>query len=154
MRRNREVEDGMGFKGHAPPRRRGASKPALPKKKPAKAARKPKQSERTLHMHCQQWLEKSGWWAKLLIFHVPNERCGGIGAIMYFKRLGVRKGVADYLVFGMFKSAAIELKDADGVQSAEQAEFQRRWEAAGYAYFVVRTLEEFQGTVTGLGMFC
>ena len=125
-----------------------APKNAVSRKKTAK------QSERELHLKCQQWLERSGWWGKLLIFHVPNERRGGIGAIMHFKRLGVRKGVADYLVFGGSRDAAIELKDKDGKQDAAQEKFQRDWEATGKVYFVVRTLEEFQGTVTALALFC
>lgn len=123
--------------------------------RPVKRAPKPaKQSERTLHMLAQQWLEKSGWWAKLLIFHVPNERRGGIGTVMHFKRLGVRPGVADYLLFGLGRDAAIELKDDDGELSTSQLVFQGRWEAAGKLYFVVRTLEEFQGVVQGLTLFC
>lgn len=117
------------------------------------AAKPVVQSERCLHMHCQQWLVKSGWWDKLLIFHVPNERRGGIGTVLHFKRLGVRPGVADYLVFGC-RDAAIELKDYEGEQSEDQKKFQRRWEAAGKLYFVVRELESFQGTIIGLSMFC
>src|SRR5580765_4515422 len=70
-----------------------------------------KTSEKELHLKAQQWLEKSGWWHKLLIFHVPNERRGDFGAMMHFKRLGVRPGVADYLVFGARQDTAIELKE-------------------------------------------
>lgn len=126
------------------PERRAAKKQVA---KPAK------QSERVLHMHCQQWLEKSGWWRKLLIFHVPNERRGSIGAIMHFKRLGVRPGVADYLIFGLSRDAAIELKDEDDKQSDDQETFERQWKACGKSYFVIRTLEDFQATVTALAVF-
>ena len=125
-------------------------KKAVPRKKNAKPA---KQSERELHLKAQQWLEKSGWWNKLLIFHVPNERRGGIGAMMHFKRLGVRPGVADYLVFVGFGACAIELKDEDGKMSAAQEEFRRRWEDTGRPYFVVRTLDEFQATVSAVAIF-
>lgn len=110
-------------------------------------------SETCLQKHCQQWLEKSGLWLQLLIFHVPNERKGGIGAIMHFKRMGVRKGVADYLAFIPGRSIAIELKDDDGKQDEDQIKFQRKWEACGNAYFLVRTLEEFQGVVQGIALF-
>jgi len=125
-------------------------KKAAPRKKTAKPA---KQSERSLHMHCQQWLEKSGWWDKLLIFHVPNERRGGIGAMMHFKRLGVRPGVADYLVFVGFRACAIELKDKDGEMSIAQKEFKHLWEDTGKPYLVVRTLDEFQATVFAMAIF-
>ena len=103
-------------------------------------------------MLCQQWLVKSGWWGRLLIFHVPNERRGGFGAQVHFKRLGVRPGVADYLVFGA-RDAAIELKDEDGKQRPDQERFQRQWEAAGKLYTVIRTLEEFQGAIAALSLF-
>jgi len=112
------------------------------------------QSEKCLHYLCQQFLVESGVWNKLLIFHVPNERRGGVGTGVHFKRMGVRPGVADYLVFGdAINDVAIELKDEDGKQNEAQKEFQRQWEAAGKTYFVVRTLEEFQGTMNGLTLF-
>lgn len=104
-------------------------------------------------MHCQQWLEKSGIWNQLLIFHVPNERRGGVGAIVFFKRLGVRDGVADYLAFPCGRKAAIEIKCEDGKQRKGQKDFQRDWEASGGVYFIVRTLEEFQGVINGLMLF-
>lgn len=111
-------------------------------------------SETCLHKHCQQWLEKSGIWSRLLIFHVPNERKGGIGAIMHFKRMGVRTGVADYLAFRADRSpTAIELKDADGEQRGDQVDFENDWKAAGGVYFVVRTLDEFKAVINGLLMF-
>lgn len=104
-------------------------------------------------MHCQQWLVKSGLWGRLLIFHVANERRGGIGTILHFQRLGVRKGVADYLAFVWGRAVAIELKDEDGDQDAEQIKFERQWKAAGNVYIVARTLEEFQGAVQALSLF-
>jgi len=104
-------------------------------------------------MHCHQWLVKSGLWDRLLIFHIANERMGGFGAHMHFKRMGVRKGVADWLAFMPGRSVAIELKDDDGDQDAEQIRFQRKWEAAGNSYFLARTLEEFQGIVNALAIF-
>lgn len=105
-------------------------------------------------MHCKQWLDKSGLWSRLLIFHVANERKGGYGAHMHFKRLGVRKGVADWLAFAPGRvSVAIELKDDEGEQDAEQELFQKKWEAAGNAYVIARTLEEFQNAVQALILF-
>jgi len=104
-------------------------------------------------MHCQQWLEKSGIWGRLLIFHVPNERKGGWGAIQHFKRMGVRPGVADYLAFPSGRAVAIEIKDEDGEQSKGQEKFERDWKAAGNVYVLVRTLEEFQGAINALMLF-
>lgn len=132
---------------------------AYSRKKPARKVAKPVRKrpeghgEKCLHAHCQQWLVKSGLWAKLLIFHVPNERRGGIGTGMHFKRMGVRSGVADYLLFANGRHVAIELKDDKGVQSKDQIKFQREWEATGGLYFVRRSLEEFQGTVHAFTLF-
>lgn len=135
------------------------SKAIMRRNGPVKRAAKPvrkrpeEHGEKCLHMHCQQWLVKSGLWRRLLIFHVANERKGGIGAIMHFKRMGVRTGVADYLAFVPGRAVAIELKDEDGPQDKEQETFQRQWEAAGNLYCLVRTLEQFQNAVNALTLF-
>jgi hypothetical protein len=123
------------------------------KKRARKTPKTVANSEECLHKHCQQWLEKSGLWSRLLIFHVPNERKGGIGAVMHFKRLGVRTGVADYLLFAPARAVAVELKDDKGTQDRDQEVFQAKWEACGNAYFVVRTLKEFQGVVHAVALF-
>lgn len=125
------------------------------RKKPAKKARRPAGagSEKALHMACKQWLDKAGFSRPLLIFHVANERKGGIGAAMHFKRMGVLPGVADWLAFQPGRAVAIELKNEAGKQDADQKKFQRQWEAAGNAYYVVRTLAEFQAIINGLVLF-
>lgn len=104
-------------------------------------------------MHCKQWLDKSGLWGRLLIFHVANERKGSIGAVMHFKRMGVRNGVADWLLFHAGRAVAIELKDDEGEQNGDQEKFQAQWETFGGAYFLARTLEEFQGIVAAVTLF-
>jgi hypothetical protein len=104
-------------------------------------------------MHCKQWLDKSGLWGRLLIFHVANERKGSIGAAVHFKRMGVRPGVADWLLFPPGRSVAIELKDDEGDQDKNQLRFESMWRAAGNSYFIARTLEEFQGIVQALTLF-
>lgn len=126
------------------------------RKKPVKKPKSRKTAtndETCLHHHCKQWLDKSGLWSRLLIFHVANERKGGFGAQMHFKRMGVRPGVADWLAFSPGRAVAIELKDDDGEQDANQKVFQKKWEAAGNLYFLVRTLEEFQGVVQAISLF-
>lgn len=68
--------------------------------------------------------------------------------------MGVLRGVADFLAFpDGGRKAAIELKDDEGDQDSDQEKFQRRWERTGGAYFLVRTLEEFQGVINGLMIF-
>ena len=123
-------------------------------KKPAKKARKParKRQEKGLQLRTAQWLEQA--MPNLLAFHVANERRGGFGTHMHFKRMGVKAGVADWLVFPRNgRKIAIELKDDKGEQSADQEQFQKHWETTGGMYFVCRTLEEFQGTVKGVTLF-
>jgi hypothetical protein len=67
--------------------------------------------------------------------------------------MGVRKGVADYLAFLPARAVAIEIKDEDGDQDKDQQKFQAKWEACGNTYFLVRTLEEFQGVVHAIALF-
>jgi len=94
-------------------------------------------------MKCVQWVRKTH--PSLLIFHVANERKAPVQYHLKLKRLGVLKGVADFLVFPLDgRKIAIELKDNEGVQDAEQIKFQRRWESTGGLYFIVRTVEDFQ----------
>lgn len=109
--------------------------------------------ETCLQKHQKQWLDKTGLWSRLLIFHVANERKGGFGAQMHFKRMGVRPGVADWLVFPAGRSIAIENKDDEGTQNADQELFQKKWKAAGNLYLVVRTLDEFKSVINALVMF-
>lgn len=105
-------------------------------------------------MHTTQWLRKAH--PGLLAFHVPNERRGGIGAIMHFKRMGVLGGVADWLIFpSSGRRVAIELKDEDDKegQRENQQAFERRWSAVGGEYFLVKSLAEFQAIVNALELF-
>jgi len=126
---------------------------ASSRKKSAKKRKTITNDETCLQKHTKQWLDKSGLWSRLLIFHVANERKGGFGTQMHFKRMGVRPGVADWLVFTPGRAVAIELKDDEGEQDADQERFQKQWEAAGNMYLIVRTLEEFQGTINALVLF-
>ena len=94
-------------------------------------------------MKAWAWCQKTH--PTLLIFHVANERKAPVQYHLKLKRLGVLKGVADFLAFPVDgRKIAIELKDDEGTQDADQIKFQRRWEATGGAYFIVRTVAEFQ----------
>jgi hypothetical protein len=104
--------------------------------------------ETCLHMNAFQWVQK--YHPELLIFHVANERKSSIGAAMHFKRMGVLPGVADFLIFRAGRAVAIELKDDEGDQTDTQLRFQKRWETAGHAYVLVRTLDEFKGAIDAI----
>lgn len=127
--------------------------PKRPVKKARKAVRKtPETDETCLQMHTAQWLQKT--LPNLLAIHVANERKGGFGTHMHFKRLGVKAGVADWLVFPRNgRKLAIELKDDEGEQEPDQERFQEQWEATGGLYYIVRTLAEFQSIVAAATLF-
>lgn len=137
------------LKRGSPSKKTTSANSASSRKKPAKR----KSKEKGLQYRCQQHLEKSGLLARLLIFHVPNERMGGVATGVHFKRMGVLAGVADYLAFPPGRAVAIELKDEGEDPRPTQEAFQRRWEAAGNTYVVARTLEEFQGIVDAITLF-
>lgn len=122
-------------------------------RRPVKKASKVKgPSENEIHLKCFQWVQKVH--PELLIFHVANERKAHVRYHVKMKRKGVLAGVADFLAFPVNgRKFAIELKDDKGTQDADQIKFQRRWERAGGAYFVVRTLADFQVTVNCTVMF-
>ena len=90
----------------------------------------------------------------MLIFHVANERKASVQYHVKMKRKGVLAGVADFLAFPVGgRKVAIELKDDEGEQDEDQIKFQRRWEHTGGAYFIARTLEDFQTVVDCAVMF-
>ncbi len=103
-------------------------------------------------MKCAKWVRDAH--PALLIFHVANERKAHVQYHVKMKRKGVLAGVADFLMFPPDgRKFAIELKDDEGTQDADQIKFQRRWETAGGFYFVVRTVAEFQGIIDGIMLF-
>lgn len=84
----------------------------------------------------------------LLAFAVPNgeKRTPATGARL--KRMGVRAGVADLLVFwndgytGHLRAAALELKAAKGRLEESQEKFLCDWVGAGGKYAVIRSLDD------------
>lgn len=128
---------------------------ASSRKKPVKRVPKTiENSETCLQMHCKQWLDKSGLWGRLLIFHVANERKAAVQYHVKLKRLGVLSGVADFLAFpNGGRKIAIELKDDEGEQDVEQIQFELRWGRTGGTYVLVRTLADFQTVINGIMLF-
>lgn len=106
-------------------------------------------SEHCVQYHQKQWLDKTGIWDRLLIFHVANERMGSIGAMVHFKRMGVRPGVADWLAFPVGEPPiAIEVKRPKGGKMSEnQEKFRDDWLESGGVWHVARSLEEFQHVI-------
>lgn len=82
-----------------------------------------------------------------IIWHVPNEQQ------QHLTNIGVLPGVADlcliHAIAGVQASTHvyIEVKTPTGKQSPAQADFMRRVQALGYAYHVVRSLDEFVAAI-------
>lgn len=104
------------------------------------------QPEAALHRAVVQHLERR---AKpgVLWFHVPNggKRDARAGAMM--KRLGLRPGVADILLFragqnGFVDAFALELKAARGRPTETQLQFGHDWEAVNGFYCLAYGLNE------------
>jgi hypothetical protein len=117
----------------------------LAKKKPLPKDFSRQPSEKEIHMKAWQWVRNT--YPDLLIFHVPSGEHRNVVTGIKLKRMGVVKGVADFLMFTSGCSIAIELKDRGGTQSPEQKHFQKQWEACGFVYKIARSLTDFQNIV-------
>lgn len=83
--------------------------------------------------------------ANTLWFHVPNGKHRNKKVAAELKKMGVKPGVADLLLFrtGGRASVAVELKiPKTGRQSKDQIKFQAHWEQLGNIYVIVRTPAE------------
>lgn len=84
------------------------------------------------------------------LFAVPNGGPRTITTAARLKAEGVLKGVADLILLYPTKgyhALLIELKTAIGRQSEAQKEWQRKIEADGYKYVVVRSIDDFIGAI-------
>jgi hypothetical protein len=77
-----------------------------------------------------------------LIFSVPNERSNAKEQIRMVAT-GLYSGVSDLIVVTEKNITFVEVKDAVGVQSQRQKEFETKIKDLGYKYYLVRSLEDF-----------
>ena len=116
-----------------------------------------KHKEQELQIQCVRWFRYEYPWLSRLLTHPINEghkntaKVGGI-----HKAEGTVKGVADLLLFlpsgepdALLYGLGIEMKDENGRQSQEQKDFERMYIAAGYAYVVCRSFEQFKALIKG-----
>jgi hypothetical protein len=74
-------------------------------------------------------------------FHVPNgERRSPLTAVK-LRGMGVRPGVADFILLCQGIAIAIELKTEKGAQSVNQTSFMHAWRKAGGEYAICRSLD-------------
>jgi hypothetical protein len=78
-----------------------------------------------------------------VIFSVPNEGRNKMEQ-MQKVAMGLYSGVSDLIVVKPHEIIFIEVKDAKGVQSTTQREFEAKITNLGFKYVVVRTLDEFK----------
>ncbi len=120
--------------------------------------------ESNLQQECVAWFRSEYPQYAMLLIHPINEGSGHTQ--MDRKRQGIHKaegavaGVPDLLFFlpsyypvqdefgqtlwTEVHGLGIEFKTKTGKQSAEQKRFQRYFEAAGYGYHIVRSVEQFR----------
>lgn len=123
-------------------------------------------AESKLQQQCVAWFRAQYPQYAMLLVHPINEGSGHTAVDR--RRQGIHKaegtvpGVPDLILFlpaypGLsyviskwteVHGLGIELKTSKGRQSQQQKDFQRMFEAAGYAYVVIRSFDEFRVYVT------
>ena len=108
-----------------------------------------KHEEDRIQYSAVMWLQSEGYY----FYSVPNEGAGGNRVRMAILiSLGLRKGAADLVVLlSGGRSVYFEFKSAIGTQKPGQVLFQKKLEALGHEYHLVRTLEEVQAILKDRG---
>lgn len=117
-------------------------------------------AESKLQQQCVAWFRAQYPQYAMLLTHPANEGNGNRVTGAIHKAEGTVPGVPDLILFmpaypGLCFSyitskwtevhgLGIELKTSKGRQSQQQKDFQRMFEAAGYAYVVIRSFDEFR----------
>lgn len=99
--------------------------------------------ERELQIECVEWFRKM--YKNSLIVQVPNEAC--YNRAKEFKATGMLKGASDVYIVHNGQVLFVEFKAEDGKQSREQRMFQRKVEALGFKYFIIKTLQDFKNVI-------
>ena len=106
--------------------------------------------EHRIQVACVRWFALQWRQYDGLLFAVPNggNRDKVTGAIM--KAEGITAGVSDLLLLVPshgYHGLCIEMKTEKGRQSAEQKQWQKKVDAQGYRYAVIRSLDQFIETI-------
>ena len=89
-----------------------------------------------------------------LLFHVPNGGARNAREGAKFKTMGVRPGVADFIFLFDGSAYMIELKTKRGKQSQDQINWEFVIRKQGFAYFIIRSLAEFQILIQNIIEIC
>jgi hypothetical protein len=101
-----------------------------------------KKSESKIQQECVVWFRNNFLNTNYLMFSVPNEGRSAREQ-MFKKATGLMAGVSDTIIDTGKQLIYCEFKDAKGVQSPKQKEFQSHVESLGRSYWVIRSLDEF-----------
>lgn len=109
-----------------------------------------KHEESRLQQQCVAWFRAQYPQYAMLLTHPANEGNGNRVTGAIHKAEGTQAGVPDLLLFlptfwkgHLFACLGIELKTKTGKQSEKQKDFELMFMAAGSAYVVVRSIDEF-----------
>lgn len=106
--------------------------------------------EDRLQTACVRWFDYQHASLSWALFHVPNGGRRNPKEAARFKAMGVRPGVPDLLLLlprGGNAYLAIELKAGKNTQTQAQKDYQRRMNANGGVYVIVRSIEDFIETI-------
>lgn len=107
-----------------------------------------KDDEHELQCACVHWFRMQHPSISTLLFAVPNGGARNMITGAKLKAEGVTAGVADLiLLVPQNKPIFLELKTKIGRQSDSQKEWQKSVENAGYAYHVIRSVDDFMQVV-------
>ena len=108
-------------------------------------------SEDLIHRECVKWFEVThpGALGRLKVHHSPNGGARDIREGVKFKRMGVRAGFPDFIIFlGHGHVGFVEMKSATGQLSPVQKDWRDFLIAQGHRWALCRSLDEFRRTIT------
>lgn len=100
-------------------------------------------SEDRLQYDCYTWFHSEFPELRGLLCYNLNNSRNKIQAMMD-KGKGLQKGRADMVFYYKGVATMIEFKTPTGTQEPDQRIWQTKIEAAGFKYYLIKTLEDFQ----------
>jgi hypothetical protein len=100
-------------------------------------------SEDKLQSECYLWFHNTYPELRGLLCYNLNNSMNRIRGMMD-KSMGLQPGRSDMVFYYQGRAVMIEFKTLDGRQSKVQMEWQQKIQQAGFYYYIIRSLEEFQ----------
>ena len=106
----------------------------------------PAMTETQMHAACFEWFWNTFHDHRRMLFHCDNNSANIIEGNKK-KRMGVVKGVSDFVLILDGAVVFIELKIATGRQEPEQEDFERKVTERGHNYIIIRSLTQFKSFI-------